>query len=244
MIQSELDGQTGLPLIQETRADAPFRALPREIGRIASELDAMEEGTPWYPVTHEWSAHVLMRVRCIKCGADLKGWRMALDRHGNRIEVAGQPAVAFLPLPSLTQTLMAVRLTKMNKTVVIGALHCLDCNLSKEDAYTVFICGVSGIDAVLSHAVRQQSTRMSPDLWATYLYRFTGAEPIGPVSQTEATMHERILGPGEMITSAHLSLFVDQAERTRVPKGVTVEYQGDEIPMGWEFARPGFIRKL
>lgn len=248
MITSEIDSLTGLPAIKETREDLPFRAIPRTIGKLAAELDAMEEGTPWYPVTHEFNAHVLMRVRCLKCGADVKGWRMALDRHGKPIEIAGRPGVAFLPLPNLTQTLLAVRLTKMNKTVAIGAVHCLDCVIAAQDSLHVFACAIGGMDAVLSHAVRQKSTRMSPDLWATFLFRFSGAETIGPVSIEEATMkgYERVLGPGELITAAHMSLFIDATQRNQTPKGVVVEFQGNEIPVGWAAApgRPGFIIKL
>ena len=55
---------------------------------------------------------------------------------------------------------------------------------------------------------------------------------------------ERILGPGELITSAHLSLFVDAAQRSQTPAGVVVEFNGDKVPAGWKESRPGFIEKL
>lgn len=244
MTLTELDPSTGLPRVKEERPDSPFRSLPREIGALALELDSMAEGTPWYPASHEWEAHILMRVRCIKCGRDLKGWRMMLDRSGNQVKIAGNPAVAFLPYNHLTSTLVAVRLPKMNRTFCMSALHCLDCSLAPEDALHVFTCCVAGMDAVLSHAVRQQSARMHPDAWATFLFRFGQAEPIGPVTEGEASTMERLPAPGELLSAGQFALYVDAAQRNKIPSGVVVEFQGNEIPMGWAEVRPGFIRKL
>jgi hypothetical protein len=262
MIRETLDARTGLPAIKETRKREFWRALPRDVKKQAAEADALPEGTPWYPQHHEWHGHLLQRVRCWKCGRDLKAWRALLQSkkigfnkdgqpitsaEGNLVTVAGQPAVAFLPLPHWTSSAIGVRWPKLDKTIVFMAQHCADCEILSEHAALLTMCFLAGTDATLWHAWNHQSaTLLSPDQWATYLYRWAGAEPIGVLTPEEAHMHERVPAPGEMLTAAQYIVDVDGGQRALMPSGVVVDFEGATIPPGWVAhpTQPQKIRKV
>jgi len=257
-----LDSLTGLPTVHETRKREFWRSLPRKIKELAVSHDEREEGTPWYPRHHEWNGHVLQRVRCWKCGIDLKGWRAMLQPHkigfskdgkpiayseANLVKIGGKPAVAFLPLPHMTSTPVGVRVPSLNRTMVFAAQHCLDCTLTHADAEHLFCCFLAGTDANLWNAQNHQSAlALTPDRWATYLYRWHNAEPIGLLTPQEAEMAEAVPAPGELITSAHVIVNQDLAERAMVPPGAIVEYEGAEAPSGWMLhpTKPQRIVKL
>lgn len=244
MIMKELDPLTGLPLIQETRGSKPWMALSRDVGELAWTLHKDPE-KPWFPMSHTWENHNLKEVKCWKCGTDLKGWRMALDRHGNQIDVNGVPAVAFLSYDHHKTTPFAIYLPNLKKMGVFQAHHCSDCAIMVADGMNVWTCSIAGTDAILSHMTKQGTSHIGKDAWATYLFRFSGADPQGPTTKEAAMDYEKILSPGDVLTSATLSLLTDASQRNKIPSGVVVEFKGSDIPMGWKPAKKkGKIEKI
>jgi len=262
MISDRRDPATGLPQIHESRRREFWRALPRPVLKQATEYDRLPEGTPWYPIHHEWDGHILKRVRCWKCGRDLKGWRAMLQPHkvgftkegkpitfseANLVKIGDKPAVAFLTLPHATSTPIGVRWPKLNRTIVFQAQHCADCDIAGADAESLLTCFLAGTDAILWNAWNHGSASLvSPDRWATYLYRWSDAEPIGTMTREDAMTHERVPAPGELITAAQYLIDVDAAQRYAVPSGAVLEFEGDEAPAGWMLhpTKPGRILKL
>lgn len=253
---------TGLPAVTESRQREFWRALPRTVKKLAAEHDGREEGTPWYPRHHEWDGSVLKRVRCWKCGVDLKGWRAMLQPHkvgfgnegkpvtyseANLVKIAGKPAVAFLNLPHMASTPIGVRLPLLNRTVSFAAQHCTDCQISSADAENLLCCFLAGTDAILWNAWNHRSaSTLSPDRWATYLYRWHNAEPIGALTESEVAMTEKVPAPGELITAAQVMVNTDFAIRSAVPAGAVIEYEGVDAPPGWALhpTKPGRLIKL
>lgn len=247
MILTNLDPNTGLPNIKETRTNKPWRALPRDISKKAEELDAQEEGTLWYPCHHEYMDGILQRVRCWKCGTDLKAWRMALDGTGNPIEIDGRPAVAFLPLPNLMQTPISVYLPKLDKKIFFSVQHCGDCLITNQHLFESMTCLLAAMDKNLASAWAMGSVSLiRPDTWATYLYRWSGAEPVSVAKMEDIKMNERVPAPGELLTAAQYAIDMDLARRNAVPCGTIVEYNGSKLPLGWKEiqGRKRFIEKL
>jgi hypothetical protein len=260
VILAQSDPRTGLPTITESRKKREcWRALPRMIRKQAEAADKLPEGTPWYPKHHEWNGHILQRVRCWKCGTDLKGWRAMLQSQkigfntngipvtyaeANLVMIAGKPAVALLPLPHWTSTPIGVRWPVLKKTGVFMAQHCADCEITSEHAAMLMMCFLAGTDANLWNAWNHQSASLlSPDRWATYLYRWATAEPIGILTPEEATMAERVPAPGELITAAQYIVDVDGSQRGAMPSGVVVDFEGAEIPPGW-IAHPKKAKRI
>lgn len=248
MITDKLDPLTGLPLIKETRGKKPWASLPRDIGSLATVLHESNDA-PWHPAHHVFDAHVLKAVTCWKCGVDLKGWRMALDRFGNQIEILNSegnrmPAVAFLDYDHRTSTPFAIRLPKLDKMGVFNVHHCQDCTILVADGMNAWACCLGGTDAILNHATNQGTAHISRDVWATYLYRFGEADPQGPTTKDAAMDYENILSPGDILTSAALSLLTDSAQRNKIPSGVVVSFKGGTLPMGWKQSGKGKIEKL
>lgn len=262
MILDRVDPTTGLPQVREDRARRLWRAITKKQAEEAIRLDELPEGTLWYPRHHEWNGKVLTRVRCWKCGRDLKGWRAMLDPHkvgfdkhgkpitfseANLVKIAGKPAVAFVPLPHATSTPVAVRWPKLQKTVMFSAQHCLDCHIDGDDLEYVLTCFLAGTDAILWNAWNHGSaSTLSADRWATYLYRWSDAEPLSIVKPEDLMEQERVPAPGELITAAQYMADVDLAQRSKVPSGAVVEFEGEEAPPGWMLhpTKPGRLLKL
>lgn len=251
MIGDDLDTATGLPKVKETRIPKLWSALPRDTGKLAIILNQGGESKLWFPKHHVWEDNILTRVKCWKCGVDLKGWRMALDAYGNQVLIRNnktgelQPGVAFLDYPHRTSTLFGLRLAKLDMTAVFTVSHCTDCEIAAADGEKAWVCCIAGTDDILRQTTARRTSRVNPDTWATYLYRFSGAEPIGPVSKEAADMSEKILSPGEVLSAAALSLYLDTAQRNKMPSGVVVEYNGEDIPRGWKpSGKKGKIEKI
>lgn len=249
-------------MIQEGRAKVLWRALPRKVRDTATQFDEAADGTPWYPRHHEWNGQVPTRVRCWKCGVDLKSWRAMLVPHktgftpegkpitvseASLVKIGGKPAVAFLPLPHMTSTTIGAYLPTLNQTVRFAAQHCADCQIVAADAEKIVTCFLAGTDAILWNAWNHNSARsLTPDRWATFLYRWHNAEPIGPLTEKEAAMAESVPAPGELITAAQVMVNQDLAMRAALPSGAVIEFEGDQEPPGWMFhpTKPGRLLKL
>jgi hypothetical protein len=259
MITTNLEPGTGLPMVQETRPASLWMALPREIAKLATDLDATETTAPWWPRHHLWEGMVNHAALCWKCGTPVKGWRQLLisnqvgfDKEGNPIltatanpvKIAGQPAVAFLPYHHLTSTLVQIRFPKLDQMAVFAAQHCTDCMIGKDDLDKVVACLLAGADANLMNARNHgHGAALSRDRWATYLLRWSNVEPITTVTIEEAQTMQRIPAPGELLTAAQLMVDFDAAKRAQVPAGATVEFAGTPPP-GWASAGAGKIVKL
>lgn len=257
-----IDHVTGLPKIVEVRVKKFWRAIPRKMEKLALAHDEADEGTLWYPRHHEWEGQTIQRVRCWKCGRNLKSWRTMLESRqvgfskdgkpiafseANMVKVGGKPAVAFLPLPHATSTPIGVYLPVLGRKIVFAAQHCLDCTIEPADAENVLCCFLAGTDAILWNAWNHRSaSTLTPDRWATYLYRWHNAEPIGRMTEEETNMAEFVPAPGELITSAHAMVNQDIALRAVIPSGAIVEYDRDEPPAGWIIhpTKPGRIMKI
>lgn len=227
------DPLTGLPKVKETRTPKRWNSLPRYAKKLAYNQIMNAETTPWYPRNHVYEGNILTRTRCWKCGVDLKSWRMMLDGRGNRVEVGGMPAVAFLPLSHATATPFLVFLPLLNVKAVFHVQHCLDCSFKKEDGLDAWVCCIAGSDDILISATSTGMAHVNRDVWATHLYRYSEIDHLGPISKEAARMHERIPAPGELITSAQYALDIDRARRNAMPAGVIVKFKGEEIPPGW-----------
>lgn len=240
------DNTTGLYRVKETRAWKQWASIPRYIKTHATSQTHDNENTKWFPKNHIYQDSVLSRVRCWKCGTDLKAWRMMIDAHGNSLKIGDKQAVAFLPLPNQASTPFLAYLPLLKQKVVFNAQHCTDCSLKAEDSMDVWTCLIASTDDIMKQSVDQGRSAIDRNRWATYLFRYSKADMVGPVTGEAAEMAERIPAPGELITSAQYAMDVDAAKRNVIPKGAVLKFKDSEIPAGWAKASgpAGFIVKL
>lgn len=247
MILKERHPLTGQPLVRETRGIStpyPYAALPRQpFG------DFIKAGQSWVADWLQYQDLTVTRVRCWKCGTDIKGWRMALDHKGNPITVNDQPAVTFGLLNHFTQTPMAVYLKGLDRVATFSVLHCADCVIRSENAQDAATCYLQGLDHGLRQAWRfDQGQQLTTDQWASFLYLWHQAEPVGverSMTDDLAQINQQILKlkrqakgalrvpvPGEILTAAHYAHDVMMGQFSGVPTGTIVECVGDP-PAGW-----------
>lgn len=251
MILSTVSRVTGLPLVKEGRHDGGvYHALPRKFSNFAFGLHQSVKQT-WVHDWQRWEMDTLHEVRCWKCGREIKGWRMALDRRGNPLKVGGAPAVTFTTLNHFAQTPMLVRWPQIDRMAVFSVLHCADCTVEDQHGMEAMSCFLQGLDAQLQRAWRynkgQQVTR---DDWASHLYLWRDAEPAGVERGMELTSQldnlnsqiadiarkgpVRLPVPGELITAAHYLTDVFAWQFTGVPCGGQIKYpQGAAPPAGF-----------
>jgi hypothetical protein len=258
MITNTINRVTGLPLVQEHRNRIQaYHALPRKFFTFAFGDKTTPPGQTWVKDWQQWEGTTLQRVRCWKCGADIKGWRVALDPAQNPIKVNGQPAVTFTVLNHFAQTPMSVFLPAMQEKVTFSVLHCADCVIQDAHAMEALTCYLQGLDAQLQRAWRynhgQQVTR---DDWASHLMTWSTAEPIGVLKMSgyddrlnslnqeliELRKEEgaRLPTPGELLTAAHYLTDVFSWRYAGIPTGSRVKFDGDP-PAGWIRAVPGQV---
>jgi len=253
---------TGLPLVREHRdRTTQFHALPRQyfewtFGRphSAGKPEKPKRQT-WLAHWQEWDGFTVKRLRCWKCGVEIKGWRLMMDPRGNPIKVNGSPAVSFQILNHFTQTPMQAHLPALDQRVTFSALHCADCVIQDSDAMEALTCYLEGLDDQLQRAWRyNQGLQLSRDEWASYLLMWADAEPIG-IRKTmsldarldslnrqllELRQEEgvRLPTPGEILTAAQYVLDAFSWRYTGIPCGIIVKYPGTPPP-GWIRVDPG-----
>ena len=243
---------TGLPQILESRnIDVPFHAIPRRFSVFA------KTDQHWVSGWMAWQGHMLQRVRCWKCGRDIKGWRLAIDQYRNAVTINHQPAVTFTVYDHFRQTPMQAWLKSINHVIQFSVLHCADCVILGEHALEAVTCYLQGVDAQLqqvwSHGHGKQLTRHD---WATHLYVWHNAEPVGlgstAMDVTLGEINGRLLDakresggvvtlptPGELVTAAHYLRDQLGWSLTGVQPGMMVEYPADPPPAGWIRASAG-----
>jgi len=247
MILETLNRVTGLPMVREGRNDgAAYHALPRKFSDFTFGLRNSPKQT-WLHEWQQWSGDVLNEVRCWKCGREIKGWRLALDRHQRPITVNGQPAVTFTILNHFAQTPMLVYWPQLDKTAIFSVLHCADCEVKDEHGMEAVACYLQGLDAQLQRAWRyNKGQQLTRDDWASHLYLWRDADPAGVESGMELANRldslngqiaewatkgpVRLPVPGELITAAHYLTDVFAWQFAGVPCGVMMKYPQNLTP--------------
>lgn len=243
MIQSRRSPLTGLPQITEDRkTGVPFHALPRQYWDFARNPE--KKAQAWIGEWMTWQGQTLQRVRCWKCGNDIKGWRLALDATQQPIRVDGQPAVTFGLLDTFRQSRMQAYLATLDEVVTFTVLHCADCVIQDGDAMEALTCYLQGLDAQLQQAWRyRQGTQVTRHQWASHLYLWHNAEPIGLAEDTmDATLTSinaqlvqakrdakgaiTLPTPGELLTAAHYVHDVLGWSLVGVKTGMMMRYTG------------------
>ncbi|MBP7482200.1 MAG: tail fiber protein [Lacunisphaera sp.] len=250
MILSTVSRVTGLPLVKEGRNDGGvYHALPRKFLNFTFGLRNSAKQT-WIHEWQRWEMDVLHEVRCWKCGREIKGWRMALDRRGQPIKVGGSPAVTFTTLNHFAQTPMLVRWPQLDRTAVFSVLHCADCVVEDQHGMEAMSCFLQGLDAQLQRAWRaNKGQQLTRDDWASHLYLWRDAEPAGvehgmqladrldslnsEIAKLAKEGPVRLPVPGELITAAHYLTDVFAWQFTGVPCGVMMKYAGGSLPAGY-----------
>lgn len=250
MILSTLDRVTGLPMVKELRNDgATYHALPRQYSNFTFGLRNSAKQT-WVHEWQQWDMDVLKAVRCWKCGRDIKGWRLALDRQQRPITIDGTPAVTFTVFNNFAQTPMQVRWPQLDKTALFSVLHCADCEIKDEHGMEAVTCFLQGLDAQLQRAWRHNKGRqLTRDQWASHLYLWRDAEPAGvergmdlanqldsinaQIAQIATKGPVRLPVPGELITAAHYLTDVFAWQFTGVPCGAILKYPSGPMPAGY-----------
>lgn len=194
MILQEVEPSTGLPKVQETRLAAVadpvrrgctcpqfecrWRELPRDPWqKILHELPP--GWTPQYQTFVDGSAH---SVLCWKCGRAIKGYLPKLTRFGKPIEVDGKPAVHLALYDHYRAKPVVVYLPTLNETYRFDALHCADCTIGIEDGQALVAIWLAGLLEGYREGTRlaerlKMPMRHTPDQVATYLARWSKAEP-------------------------------------------------------------------
>lgn len=201
MVLNERDPLTGLPLISESRTARPvvksndpvrctcaggrclWHPLPRKpFGNLCHEVMPSDR---WFPNYQDWRDGVQQRLRCWKCGRDIKGWRMLLSPLGHPIEYEGRLGMSYGLLPHYRAVRFDAYLPTMDERIWFYALHCADCDLKAEDGNQVLACYLAGLwrSTVQAWDLIDQARLDIPkdkDRIASRLYEWSGAEPIGP----------------------------------------------------------------
>ncbi len=262
MIAKQINPTTGQPMVREHRSlTTQFHALPRQYfewtygspARVGKPAVAPQQ--KWIAHWQDWDGLSLQRLRCWKCGVDVKGWRVAMDPRGNPIKVNNQPAVSFQLLNHFRQTPMQAHLPAVGSRVTFSVLHCADCVIRNDHAMEALTCYLQGLDAQLQRAWRySQGQQLSRDEWASYLYVWADAEPVGmpktmSLDERLANLNRDLLElrqeegirlptPGEILTAAQYVLDAFSWRYTGIPAGIRVKYEG-EPPPGWIRVAPG-----
>lgn len=207
MLTREIDPDTSLPKVHETRrvlADDPVRrqctceqhrclwyALPRApIGNLIHQLEASPVTSPWFPRHHVWAEDAPATLLCWKCGRAIKGWRPKLTPFGVPVTIGGQPAVHLALLNHYRAKVFRAYLPRLKDTVEFDALHCADCTLTAADGLQIVAIYLAGLleaqryGEALAEKLKLASAH-HPDTIATYLSRWSGVEPIGPVDRQD-----------------------------------------------------------
>lgn len=257
MIVIERNPLTGQPMVRESRDSlAQFHALPRKYTEFAFGTKTTPPRQTWLKDWQVWNETILQRVRCWKCGIDIKGWRLALDPLGRPILVNKQPAVTFTTLDGFRQTPMQAYLPAMAEKITFSVLHCADCVIQNAHAMEALTCYLQGLDAQLQRAWRYaHGQQLSRDDWASFLLTWATAEPIGvPTMSMDTRLDQlnqdllelrkeqgiRLPTPGELVTAAHYLTDVFAWKYAGLPPGVRVKYDGDP-PAGWMRVVPGVV---
>lgn len=190
MILPRVDPNTGLATVQEERATAVWSSLPRK--PWGTLLPDYEKSGTWQPKSLEWGPQGLSRVRCIKCGVDLRSLRSALDRNGARIQLPnGQLLGGLLMLNHYRAKYWHVWQPAVQTTVRIAVLHCADCGLAAEDGDPVVACYLAALQLDYLHTKTVEGPGPDPHEWASHLVRWGKAESIGPEPRPASAPHWR-----------------------------------------------------
>lgn len=253
MIRDDLDPNTGLPLVQETRVKGGrWKALPKWAMERVQATDAPREGGAprWTPAYLQWAGPTLDRLSCWKCGVDLFGWRPVLDQFGHAVERDGKACLWLRAYDHYTTTPVTVRWGVLNKLALFEAMRCKDCTLTDADAPMLTSIWLAGHTAMLDYAwAKGLPSTMGKHAWATYLYRWSDAahiqcEPLGVHYQTK----ERAMSlptAGKPIMPADWVQIGETLQASKFYPGMVLEYTNETPPPGWgKGPREGTIVKL
>lgn len=206
MILREIDPESGLPKVSETRLIAVpdpakrqctceqntclWYPLPRRpIGDLVHQLESHDD-QPWWPRHQTWQEGGPSSVLCWKCGRAIKGWRPKLTPFGDHVYVDGLPAVHLTLYDHYRAKRFQAYLPRLTETVQFDVLHCADCEIKAEDGQQIVAIYLSGLLEAYRYGEElgkklKLASAHSPDTIATYLARWAGVEPLGPIHRTE-----------------------------------------------------------
>lgn len=206
MLLSELNPDTGLPKVHESRSPIiadPDRAqctcgmgicrwhpIPRQ--PFLGKIHEAQRTSRWFPSYQRWENGTPVETRCWKCGTPIKGWRIKLNADGTPFEMpgTGDRGVWHALLPNYRAKPFAVYLPQLAEQVTFDVLHCADCEIRAEDGEIIIGCYLGGLWEAHRHAMtflRKAPTEMAqtPDMIATMYYEWSRAEPIGPLHRLD-----------------------------------------------------------
>lgn len=189
-----LDRRSNAPIITETRAPQPFRALPRPvrdhiIGHPEKGIVGLDTSKAFLVRYQEFAGPYVSRIRCWKCGTAIVSWAPALrlpdgstnpnDAETTKVTVSGKEMIlgSLLPLNHYREGLFAYRATNGSLNA-FSYLHCADCSIVSGDGDSLFACLLGGFD-LHRDAFQHLMALPSDDAWAQSMYRWNGIELIG-----------------------------------------------------------------
>jgi len=194
-----ISNETGVVIVQETRARLPFRSLPREFsdrilgnkkeGILPMKLDVQYQ---------EFRGQSIVSVRCWKCPRIVIGYQpvYSRSRDGNKnmadattVNINGKNMVvgSLLPYSHYREGIFNSKL-KDGRMQSFSYIHCADCGFKDEDGPDILACHLGGLD-VANETMRNEST--DDDAWAQSMFRWSGVELIGKAGAS--------LSPADMI---------------------------------------------
>lgn len=244
----ELDANTGLPLVQETRSGDRWRSLPRW---VQAQVIEAEKGKTWLPAYLQWDGPTLASLKCWKCATPIVGWRVVLDKYGNLVEKAGKQCLWLRSYDNYASTPVTVRWGCLNRLAIFDALHCKDCVLEAADLQMLVSIFLAGHATLMEYGWEHHlPLPMGKHGFATYLYRWSDdpairCEPLGLNYKTkEAAMN--LPTPGKPMMPADYVQIGEAVQAGKFWPGMIVEYDPTrDIPPGWKPGpREGTIQKL
>ncbi len=194
--------------VTEKRHKELWRALPRNLQKVALALDADTE-SPWHPHYEDfddWGRTI--GLRCWKCCQSVQGWYPALEKLKPKSRQARLVMVRARVTPdSPDQLLPAVRLIDHNhkrigrfhyqrQDGVFGNfeyIHCADCGITDADGEILLSILLAGLDLNReANAWIRERQDPNDDEHAFFMSRFSGAtllekvgKSVGPIEMAQ-----------------------------------------------------------
>lgn len=192
MISTELNHQTNEVIVTETRAAAPFRALPRTVSERIASLDQSKKFLVRY---QDFVGQYVSTVRCWMCGTPIVSYQPALrkveggrqnDGELTKVMVNGSSMIlgAMLPFHHYREGLFTYR-TAQGVPAKFSFLHCADCQITTEHGEDLLACLLGQFDHRRDY-LKPYLAVSSDDAWAQSMFRWSGIELVGTVGPSKS----------------------------------------------------------
>lgn len=200
---------SGLPIIKEERRPGRWRALPKDIGARAHQLQGQTTGS-WWPGYQDIDSLGIAMVGCMKCRTPIQGFQPKLYRpeaskpdsqavYRYRPLPQGKQGVevALLPYTHFRMGMYEYRWANDRLPSRFEFIHCADCHIKDEDGPNLLVCCLAGLDDTREWSAKLNGRRDPTDHeHATHMWRFSQPVEFIGVAGSSLSIKDLMAGKG------------------------------------------------